>query len=73
MERSFGWLLVGVGVLLVIAGALWMTGALSWIGRLPGDVRVERPGLRVYVPVVSMVVISLALTLVLWLIGMLRR
>jgi hypothetical protein len=53
-----------VGVLVVLGVLAWL-GALSWFGRLPGDIRVERPGVRVYVPFASMLLVSLALTVVL--------
>jgi hypothetical protein len=59
--------LVGLGVLLVVVGLLAWAGALSWFGHLPGDVRIERPGLRVYVPLASMLVVSLVVTGLLWL------
>jgi membrane protein implicated in regulation of membrane protease activity len=66
MQRSpVGALLVIFGVVLVIAGLLVWSGALSWFGRLPGDIRVERPGFRFYAPWVSMLILSLILTLLL--------
>jgi hypothetical protein len=59
--------LVGIGVLLVVVGLLAWAGALSWFGHLPGDIRIERPGLRVYVPLASMLVVSLVVSALLWL------
>lgn len=65
MHRStLGFLLIAIGILLVIVGVLASMGALSWFGRLPGDIRVERPGFRLYAPIISMLLVSLALTLV---------
>ena len=62
-QRSpFGLLLITIGVVLVVVGALVWAGALSWFGRLPGDIRVERPGFRFYVPIVSMLILSVVLT-----------
>ena len=64
-QRSqFGPMIVLAGVVLVIIGALAWLGALSWFGRLPGDVRVERPGVRFYAPITSMVIVSLLLSAV---------
>lgn len=64
MERSSAGLLIAVaGVVLVVVGVLVWSGALSWFGRLPGDIRIERPGVRVYVPVVSMLLLSIVLSL----------
>ena len=62
-RSSIGQLVMLAGVALVIIGALIWAGALSWFGRLPGDLRVERPGVRVYVPLVSMLLLSLGLSL----------
>lgn len=59
---------MGLGVALVVAGLLVWSGALSWFGRLPGDLRIERPQVRVYVPLTSMLLVSLVLSLVMALI-----
>jgi hypothetical protein len=59
---------VAAGVVLILVGLLVWSGALSWFGRLPGDIRVERPGTRFYAPITSMIIISVILTLVLSLI-----
>lgn len=58
-------LLMMAGVALLLIGALVWSGAFSWFGRLPGDIRIERPGLRVYVPITSMILISVVLTVLL--------
>jgi hypothetical protein len=65
---STGPVLVALGVGLVVLGLLVWSGALSWFGRLPGDVRIERESVRVYVPVVSMLIVSAAFSLLLYLI-----
>ena len=61
---SPGLLLVGVGVFIVLIGLLVWSGALSWFGRLPGDIRYESGSTRVYVPWVSMLLISVVLSVV---------
>jgi hypothetical protein len=66
--RDLGPLLVGLGVLLVVVGGLAWAGGLAWFGHLPGDIRIERPGVRVYVPITTMVLVSLVVTVVLWLV-----
>jgi hypothetical protein len=64
MERSTGLLLVVVGLGVALLGLLVATGALSWFGRLPGDIRLEGDRTRVFLPITSMVVVSVALTVV---------
>ena len=69
MPKSFGtWLIIG-GVVLVLLGMLANTGWLSWFGRLPGDIRIERENVRIYFPIVTMIVVSVVLSLLLYLIG----
>ena len=70
MNRSMGLLVIVGGVVVVIVGLLIYSGALRWFGRLPGDIRYESGGVRVYIPIVSMLLISVALTL---LFNILRR
>jgi hypothetical protein len=65
---SPGPLLVGLGVALVLVGLLVWSGALSWFGRLPGDIRIERESVRVYVPLVSMLLVSVVFSLLWYLI-----
>jgi hypothetical protein len=66
--RSAGPLVVLVGLGIVALGLLMWSGALGWFGRLPGDIRVERDGLRIFFPLTSMILLSLALTLLSYLI-----
>lgn len=70
MDRQLGLLVIGAGVAIAIVGALIATGVLGWFGRLPGDIRIERDQLRVYVPLVSMLIVSLVLSALL---ALLRR
>jgi hypothetical protein len=53
---------VFAGAVLAIIGVLVWGGALSWFGRLPGDMRIERGSMRVYFPLASMLVVSVVLT-----------
>ncbi|GMU65036.1 MAG: hypothetical protein AMXMBFR36_13100 [Acidobacteriota bacterium] len=61
--RQVGAGLVVAGVALAVVGALAWAGWLSWFGRLPGDVHVERPGFRIEAPFVSMLIVSIVLSL----------
>jgi hypothetical protein len=64
MDRSVGLLVVIGGVFIIVVGLLIYSGGLSWFGRLPGDIRYESGNVRVYIPIVSMLLVSLALTLI---------
>jgi hypothetical protein len=72
MNQQVGTLIIGIGLLLVLVGLLVWAGGLNWFGRLPGDIRIERESVRVYVPCASMILISLALSLLLTLLQRLR-
>ena len=61
-------LLIGLGVVLILLGLLVWSGSFSWFGRLPGDIRIERDSVRIYVPLVSMLVVSVVLSLVMYVI-----
>lgn len=63
MQRPLIWL----GLLLLAAGLLWPWLSRIPLGRLPGDLVFERPGLRVFVPLGTMLAVSLLLSLLLWL------
>ena len=63
--KPLGPILVGLGVALVLAGLLAWSGALSWLGRLPGDLRIERENVRIVIPITSMLVVSVVVSLVL--------
>jgi hypothetical protein len=70
--RGPGLFLVAAGIGLVVLGVLVWSGALSWFGRLPGDIRWEGERTRVFIPITSMVLISLGLSLLAYLFRSLR-
>ncbi|MDH3514900.1 MAG: DUF2905 domain-containing protein [Gammaproteobacteria bacterium] len=61
--------LLTLGVLLVLAGLIWPLLQKLGIGRLPGDIVVERENFRLYLPIVSSLLVSLMLTVILWLLN----
>lgn len=63
-----GKLMVLIGLIIMMVGLLVWSGVLNWFGRLPGDVRVHREGFRLYVPWVSLLVVSAGFNLVVLLI-----
>lgn len=64
---SFGKLLVNIGLVLVIVGLLWPWLAKLGLGRLPGDIAIKREGFAFYFPIATSIIISLVLSLILWL------
>lgn len=68
MNRAVGLIVIIGGACLILAGLLIYSGALNWFGRLPGDIRYEGEHTRIYVPIVSMLIISIALSLILYLV-----
>lgn len=64
---SPGPMLVALGVGLILIGLLFWSGSLAWFGKLPGDIRIEREAVRIYVPIVSMLLVSVVVSLVLYL------
>jgi hypothetical protein len=62
------WLVI-LGVVLLLAGLLWPWLGKLGLGRLPGDIVIERENLRLYLPLTTSLLISLALSLILWLLN----
>ena len=73
MGRHVGLSLVAAGLLIVVVGILVWAGGLSWFGRLPGDIRIDRGNVRVYFPVVSMLLISVVASVLLTILQYLFR
>jgi len=63
-DRDVGLLIIVLGALAILVGLIVMTGAFSWFGRLPGDIRIERGNSRVYIPLASMLLISIVLSII---------
>ncbi|WP_425410590.1 DUF2905 domain-containing protein [Hyphococcus sp.] len=57
-------LLITIGIMLLVAGLLWPLLSKLGIGRLPGDIRIEREGFAFYFPLTTMIIISIVLTLI---------
>jgi len=64
--RDLGKMLVAFGGVLILLGlALWSGSGAGWLGRLPGDVRIERDHSAFYFPIVTCIIISIVLSLIL--------
>jgi hypothetical protein len=63
MQRT----LIAAGLLIAVAGLLWPWLSKLPFGRLPGDIAVDRPGFKLFAPFTSMILVSLVLSLIVWL------
>ena len=72
--RELGRLVVLIGVILTVVGlAMWSGFAPKWLGRLPGDIRIDREHSAFYLPIVTCIILSIVLSLVLSLFAIFRR
>jgi hypothetical protein len=64
-----GWTLIVIGVLIAVIGLVWMlVPSIPWLGRLPGDIVIERDNFRLYFPLATCVLLSLLLTAIMWIV-----
>ncbi len=59
-------LLIIIGLVVIAAGLFWPWLVKMPLGRLPGDIVIDRPGFKVYIPITTMVLISLVLSIIAW-------
>ena len=60
--------LILLGIVILAVGLLWPWLSKLPIGRLPGDIIIDRPHLKIYIPITTMIVVSLVVSIILWLI-----
>jgi hypothetical protein len=60
--------LILLGIAILAVGLLWPWLGKLPIGRLPGDIIIDRPHLKVFIPITTMIIVSLVVSLILWLI-----
>jgi uncharacterized protein HemY len=67
---QLGKILIITGIILVVAGLIvyFAGNRFAWFGHLPGDIRIERENMRLYFPVTTMLILSIVVSVVLWLI-----
>lgn len=69
MTVSFGKMLIFAGIMLVIIGAVFaLSGKLPWLGKLPGDIYIQKKSFSLYFPITTSIIISIILSIVLMLI-----
>ena len=67
---DFGKLFIFIGLLLVVIGIVFIVGnKISFIGKLPGDIAIERNNFNFYFPITTCIIISIILSLIFWLLG----
>lgn len=59
--------LIIIGALILAVGLLWPWLGKIPLGRLPGDILIDRPNLKLYIPITSMVLVSIVVSIILWL------
>jgi hypothetical protein len=60
-------LLIALGLLIALVGLLWPWITKLGLGRLPGDLRIDKPGFTFYAPFTTMIVVSIVVSLLIWL------
>lgn len=67
MHTTVGKYLITIGLFIVIIGILFyfLGDKLSWFGRLPGDIKIEKENFKLFIPVTTMILISILLTIIL--------
>jgi uncharacterized protein HemY len=67
--QDLGKILMVIAVLLLLVGALlfFLGDKLSWLGNLPGDIRIERENVKIYIPITTMILLSVVLSIIIWL------
>ena len=68
--QHIGKLLIIMGIIIIAAGALLLlSGKLPWIGRLPGDILIQKKNFTFYFPLATGILVSILLTLIFWFLG----
>lgn len=74
MTNQPGWILIYAGLFVVGVGVVWLLApSVPWLGKLPGDILIERENFRFYFPLTTCVLLSLLLSGIIWLVRLLSR
>jgi hypothetical protein len=67
---QLGKILIGAGALLILAGVIiyFLGNKMTWLGHLPGDIRIEKEHVRFYFPITTMILLSIVFTVVMWIV-----
>ena len=64
--QEIGRVFMIIGLAIIVTGALLWSGYGGWLGKLPGDIRIERSNSGFYFPIVTCIIISIVLSLLMW-------
>ena len=68
--QDIGKLFVVIGIIsIAVGGFLLLSGKISWLGKLPGDIMIQRKNFTFYFPLATSIIISVILSLLFWLLG----
>ncbi len=71
---ALGKVLLVTGLVIAAAGVVLMfSGRIPWLGKLPGDISIEKGNFRIYAPITTCILLSVVISLVLWVISQLRK
>ncbi|MBD3378542.1 DUF2905 family protein [candidate division KSB1 bacterium] len=59
-------ILIILGIIIILVGLFWPVLSKLPLGRLPGDITIDRPGVKIYIPITTMIILSLILSLITW-------
>ena len=69
MDRAGKGIIIAGVVIAIVGIVVWLFGdKLRFLGRLPGDIRIERENVKIYIPITTMILVSIVISLILWLI-----
>ena len=67
---SFGKILIYIGIIMIVVGGLFMLGGkIPFMGRLPGDIAIQKKNFSFYFPITTSIAISIILSLIMWLLS----
>jgi uncharacterized membrane protein len=66
MSNTTGKYIIIIGLIIIVVGVIifFFHNKLNWVGKLPGDIRIEKENFKFYFPITTMVLLSLAITLI---------
>ena len=74
MTQHPGWFLIVAGLVIAGIGVIWLIGlSIPWLGKLPGDIAIERENFKFYFPIMTCILLSLLLTGIMWVVRYLSR